>query len=281
MKKVNIIILLLASFLLVSCSFNKTQDITSYYILDYTTGNEDQNLKQVTPFDFSVQINETRLPRTYDRNQIISKYTFNQITYLRKHLWSAKLYDAIPNLIMQRIRSYNIFRRAEREYLTDVPDYYIDSNVNSIEQYLDVDRKYAHLKIELIFRDAKTQKVLFKYNNDRIKRVYSNGIDGVVSTLNEMILEETNSFCRLVISYLKTGDIPTEKTIKGLADATKDYEEIGGNLNNIGELLVPAINNNETEPEYAIYTEGGEFIEESQMGDIVRLPKGKYQLRIG
>ena len=281
MNRFKLLILLVLTLGLFACSLNRTPDRTNYYILDYNGCNEDANLKLNTPFEYTVQINETRLPRTYDRNQIVSKYTFNQITYLRKHLWSSKLYDAIPNLIQQRIKCYNIFKRVEREFTTETPDFYIDTKVNSIEEYLDADKRFAHLKIEFALINSKTQKVVFTYANDRIKRCYSTGIDEVVSSLNDMILEETNSFSSLVVSYLKTGQIPTATNLKSLAEKTKDYEEIGGNLNNIGELFVPAIFDEEMEPEYYIYKENGTFVEEAKMGSVVRLPKDRYQLRIG
>ncbi len=281
MNKIKLIALLVFTLTLVACSFNRQIESTNYYILDYNGCNEEENLKLEKPFEFSVQINETRLPRTYDRNQIVSKYTFNQISYLKRHLWSSKLYDAIPNLISQRIKCYNIFERVDRESTVELPDFYIDTNVSNIEQYLDEGKQFAHLKIEFILRNGNDNKELFNYSNDRTKRVYSDGIDGVVSTLNDLILEETNTFSRLVVGYLSKKDIPSYELISKLGEANKDYEEISGDINNVGELLVPAIHDSEVEPEYYIYSKSGDFIDVGEMGKVIRLPKGFYQLKIG
>ncbi len=281
MNKIKIVVLIMLTLILAACSFNRNIESTNYYILDYNGCNEQQNLKLKAPYNYTVQINETRLPRTYDRNQIVSKYTFNQITYLKRHLWSSKLYDAIPNLISQRIKCYNIFKRVGRVNSASIPDFYIDTNVSNIEQYLDDGKQFAHLKMEFILKSGKDNKELFSYNNDRTKRVYSTGIDGVVSTLNDLILEETNTFSRLIVSYLEKKEIPDDSLIEKLAEANKDFEEISGNINNVGELLVPAIYDGEMEPEYYIYSSGGDFIEEATMGDVIRLPKDEYKLRIG
>ncbi|MCK4311461.1 MAG: membrane integrity-associated transporter subunit PqiC, partial [Candidatus Cloacimonetes bacterium] len=116
--------LILSTVLLILFGCMAGEIITpNYYILEYYSHSEKEELKQETPFELTVFVLDTKIPKTYNRNQIVVRHFGPRITYSSNDLWGVKLSKIIPDLIKKRLDSYNIFKQTQREFLATHPEY--------------------------------------------------------------------------------------------------------------------------------------------------------------
>ena len=109
-----ILLLSLMAMLLSGC-FTKVDRITTkYYILDYKKASENPSLRLAEPFDKTCEVFDTDVNRTYSRSQLVIKEGFSRISYMPWDLWANLLTDAVPNLIVQRLKAYNMFKQVDR-----------------------------------------------------------------------------------------------------------------------------------------------------------------------
>ncbi len=255
----------------------------NYYILDYSSVNENPGLRMQKPFPYNLEVVSTSVPRTYNRNQIVVKEHFSKIKYLPQDLWATRLHDAIPNLLVQRFKAYNIFQRVDRELGEIVPDFYLETNVLNIEMIED-NIPIAFIRMEFFLRESVSQKIVLSYQNESSKPIRDKSIVFLVQTFNELIMQETNVFAAKTIEFLSGKEVYKAPQVI-LAEAakvrTERIEQDDSQLQ-YGELLVPLIWDVDAVMQYSIYhldemkavvdREYGEF------GIPAKLRPGKYRV---
>lgn len=289
MRKYNFFIIIL-SLILVStifsgCSVNKEDKVLNYYILDYIPHLDNEELKQTTPFPYSVEITETQIPRTYQRNQIVEKNSINTISYSEEHLWADKLYNSIPQILLQKSTRYNFFDNVQRDFFTGVPDYYIDTFVGNIEQVKNNEFISAHVKMDFYLRNSKQGIVVVHRFNKDIPVLHDN-MSSIVQTFSEIILEEYDNFLLKTKDYFVSG-IENKSQIPQLKSTIVEYGdyyeevEIEGEGENNGELIVPNLSKSQNVP--TVYVMNNETVYSTmiEMGEVKTLPTGKYTLYLG
>ena len=94
-----------------------------YYVLDYLKATEIPALVQKDPLPFTLEVYETEVVRAYSRNQIVIRSDKFQISYMENDIWANRLSDAIPNLLVARLRAYKIFSKVDRDTGEAEPNY--------------------------------------------------------------------------------------------------------------------------------------------------------------
>jgi len=274
------------------CSFfnRKAYVSPNYYILDYLAATENPSLKQATPFNKILEVRETSLPRTYDRNQIVKKKSYMQISYMTNDLWSTRLYEAVPNLVVRRLSAYRIFRSVSRDMGETRPDFYLETFIQNIE-LVDSANPYAFLRMEFSLKDSKTQALIFTNRNERSKRLYDSSISYLVQSFNEMIMAETDLFASKCIDYLTGNQIidsfdtlPLEQ--RKTAVYTEEFIDSKEALDmNSGELRVPLLMSSEIPlPFTATYQDTTDIPDKMVMGtmnELLELHSGKWEISLG
>ncbi|MDY0152822.1 MAG: ABC-type transport auxiliary lipoprotein family protein, partial [Candidatus Cloacimonas sp.] len=154
-------------FALSGCFGKVDRLITNYYVLDYQNSGEKLELRRPVNNGKMLQVQNTTLSKTYDRNQIVVKENFYRVSFLQTDVWASKLRDAIPNIVAQRLRAYNIFGQISRgEIIDKVPSYFLETTVLNIEKIAGADPK-AYLRMEFVLRDSTSQTILFTHRNER------------------------------------------------------------------------------------------------------------------
>jgi ABC-type uncharacterized transport system auxiliary subunit len=286
------LILFLIITLAAGCSFmNRKETVnTNYYVLDYLPATENPELVMEKPFPKTLEVMETKLPRTYDRNQIVRKKSYTQISYFPNHLWANRLYDAVPNLLVRRLNAYNIFRRVGRDLMETKPDYYLETTINNIE-YLDIDKPQAFLRLEFVMRDASTQAIIFSNRNERSRILYNKTVEYFVQSVNELIMQETDLFAYKCIEYLQGSKVQDSFT------ATQTNKKAGPDFKNEildyqvsettpkGQLFIPLLMKAENPVPYvAEYIDTLEIdnpIINGIMNEITTLREGKWRAYFG
>lgn len=285
MKKYTyLIISLVVGMLLISgCSHNKQEEVQKHYILDYIPHLDNPDLIQKTPFPYSVEITETQIPRSYQRNQIVEKSSINTISYMDKHLWADKPYNSIPQLLLQKTHRYNFFENAKKDFYTNLPDYYIDTFVGNIEKTEHDGDTGAHIKMDFYLRDAK-QRVLIVHRFNREDKIFDHSMTSVVQTFSEIISQEYDKFLEKVVTYYEKG-IEVKNQIPELGvnvvDYDDSYETSDDSTVQNGELLIPNLSQSDKVPSVEVRDVDSYFSYEILMGEAKNLPVGNYTLYLG
>ncbi len=272
------------------CGFlgKRTRIPTNYYVLDYLPATENPKLVQAKPFDKTIEVMETKLSRTYDRNQIVQKKSYTQISYFTNDLWANRLYDAVPNLMVRRLNAYNIFRRVSRDMKEASPDYYLETVIHNIEK-VDIDKPQAFLRMEFTLRDAVSSAIIFTNRHERTQMLYDNSIEYLVQSFNQMIMYETDIFAIQCIDFLsgkKVRDSLTSakpRTVNEFHEEEIEFEESGGF--NTGQLFIPMLMSTENPvPVTAVFKDTlsvGDTEVTGFMHEIMTLQKGKWRVTFG
>lgn len=199
MKKSFIFGLLLLTLLMAGCFSKVDKAVTNYYVLDYQNSTEVPDLVMQNNNGKALHVSNGRINRTYNRNQIVVKESFYQVRFLADELWANRLSDAIPAIIAQRLRAYNIFSSVSREATEKDPDYYLETNILNLEK-IEGKQPRAFLRIELILRDSSGEKTILAHSAERYSELIDDSTVYFVQVINNMIMEETNIFAAKYIA---------------------------------------------------------------------------------
>ena len=255
----------------------------NYYILEYYQHSEKEELRQETPLDLSVYVYDTKIPKIYNKNQIVIRHFGPRITYSDYDLWGVKLSKTIPELISKRLNSYNIFKRIQREILDTRADFEIITNLNNIELFKSETVQLARLNIDFVFRKSERADILVKHSVNIEKTLLSDDMDTFVQVINDVLLKETDNFIRKIILYSAMDteavlpSIITREEVEPLTLEISEEEEISSGK---GLLLLPAITRTDVEPHYKIIDKYG-YEQSGQMGTAIPLLEGIYSIKYG
>lgn len=274
--------------LLTGCLQKVERTPVNYYVLEYQPGTEKPELRRTTNTGKNLEVLDTVLNRTYDRSQIVVKENFYNVKFLQTDVWATRLRDAIPNLIVQRLKAYNIFGTVSRgEQLEKNPHYFLETKVYNIEKIAGTEPR-AYLNMEFVLRDSTSERIVFSHKGERTMELIDPSMIYLVQAFNEMIMEETDLFaakCNLYFSGL-----PIES--KSLAASTSPiaryvYEEMIARETDFdfGELMV--ITKTQTEEQIRYTIEELDSLntvistDELIMGVPALLTPGNYRVIIG
>lgn len=269
------------------CLGKVSKTITNYYVLDYHTNSERPELRRASNSGKLLDVLDTSVTKTYDRNQIVVKENLNRIQYLPNDVWANRLRYSIPNLVAQRLRAYNMFGQVTRgEVLDRDPHYYLETNVLNIEKIAGAEPK-AYLRMEFVLRDSTTQKILLTHKNERYMELINPSMVSLVQAFNEMILEETNVFaakCNLFLS----GRMVYERQPQGTVSPMETYYYSSMDMSRAqiayGELMVSSKTKTEEQIRYTI--EGLDSLntvisrDEGEMNKPIELSPGRYRVTL-
>ncbi len=256
--------------------------------MEYQPGSEKPELRRANNTGKNLEVLDTVLPRTYDRNQIVVKENFYKVKFLQTDVWATRLRDAIPNLVVQRVKAYNIFGTVSRgEILDKEPHYFLETTVYNIEKIEGAEPR-AYLKMEFVLRDSTSERIVLSHKNERSVELIDPSMIYLVQAFNDMIMEETDLFAAKCNLYF-SGHKIDEKSLATSASpmARYVYEEMFASetVNDYGELMV--ITKTQTEEELRYTIEELDSLnsvistDELVMGVPALLRPGRYRVIIG
>ncbi|MDP2173777.1 MAG: ABC-type transport auxiliary lipoprotein family protein [Candidatus Cloacimonadaceae bacterium] len=290
MKNARIIFALatiIVSALLSGCFGKVERAATNYYVLDYKKATENPSLIMKEPFPKTLEVMETDVNRTYARNNLVIKENFSKIRYLPNDVWASRLSGAVPDLIVQRLRAYNIFSQVDRSTGDAAPSYYLDTAIHSLEK-IESNRPRAYLRIEYFLRDSGTQELLLTHKAERYKDLFDESMIFLIQSYNEMIMQETDIFAvkaRMFLEGKPVLPIKPKTEMSTLEAIVSESDSQAALQTSDGELLLQLITKSQYDVRFTyeqidenrrrLYKSEGEF------GKEVTLPPGRYRILVG
>lgn len=289
MKKSLLFGLIIATLLLSGCLGKIDKSETKYYVLDYQSSTEVPDLVMQNHNGKALHVMNSRINRTYNRNQIVVKESFYRVRFLSDELWANRLSDAIPAIIAQRLRAYNIFSEVSREVSERDPDYYLETSVLNLEK-IEGAHPRAFLRLEFSLRDSSGEKTLVSHTAERYAELTDDSTIYFVQVINNIIMEETNIFAAKYIAHAAGRPIASSKA--GLSSRLSAperflYEQLDEEVINpsYGELLLSTKAKVNTELQYRIEaldslnTVTSEYLAEFNLP--IQLYSGRYRVITG
>jgi uncharacterized lipoprotein YmbA len=230
--------------LLVSaCGWGGKRLETNYYVLDYQPSTERAELIMSKSNGKNLNVFNTTVNRTYNRNQLVEKESFYKVNFSNNELWANRLTDAVPNIIARRLSAYNIFGNVSRAISETDPDFYLETTLLNIEKVMG-EKPKAFLRMEFVLRDSTGNNTVLVHRNERTQNLYDDSYLSLVQSFNNMIMEETNLFAAKCIEHFSgrtLSRIRPEFVENMSAPAKIWYEDIADQEAHLvyGELLLP------------------------------------------
>lgn len=174
---------------------------TSYYLIEYQPRPTIEKLILDKPLPYSVQVQNFKIPRSYDSIRIIARYSSHQINYYRYSLWAVRPQIAIADLISQHINAYRMFRTCKREFIEERPQYEISGEILQLERYESVGFSAAHLKAEISFVDYETNEILVRHSFDNEVSIPQENMTIFAKAVSDVIDDETTVFLEKLVDY--------------------------------------------------------------------------------
>jgi len=256
MNKTSLILLSLTVLLLSACAFGGKRLETNYYVLDYQPATERDELRLNVNNGKVLQVQNTNINRTYNRNQLVEKENFSRVKFVNNELWANRLTDAVPNIISRRLSAYNIFGNVTRTIGDTDPHYYLETNILNLEK-VNGENPRAYLRMEFVLRDSTYDKVLLIHRNDQYQDLDDDSYVYLVQTYNDMIMEETNLFAARCISHFSGRTMRQQRPqyLDNLSAPERFYfEEIADMESHLvyGELVLRTKYNTTDAPTYRV-----------------------------
>lgn len=191
------LVALLASLALAlgGCYFAKPMD-TKYYVLDYLPTPTPERLTK-GPYPFTLRMRDPTIAEAYRRTQIVYRQSANQMQFYSYHLWAVDPDRMVGDMVQKHLKAARLFDNVTRNVENYVPDFFLSTDVQAIEEYDAKEQWYAHLSIEFQLEDAKTNQVVWKNVFDLRKTVAQQEpmfvvreLSYLLETINERLVKE-------------------------------------------------------------------------------------------
>ncbi|MBD3289274.1 hypothetical protein GF337_10755 [candidate division KSB1 bacterium] len=195
-----IIFSLIAGFLL-TCMTRAIQP--KYFILDYQPVLRDSSLTIEPSIPKKVQVQTMKIPRTFDRVNIVVRYSAHRLDYYRYNLWAIRPQTTISDLIAEHISEYGIFQQCQREFLDERPDYEIVGTIEAIEKFDHEAYTAAHFAMRMYLRTYDGYEDVLSHEFDREEEMPIFRMELFAKKISDILQEEVDNFLRKIIVHFK------------------------------------------------------------------------------
>ena len=153
-------------------------------------------------YPFILKIREFQISEAFRRPEIAYRLNPYEIKYYSYKLWGTRPQTTIPDLISQHLRKSNLFSDVVQHFIEKKPTFELSGEILAIEEFDNGLEKFAHLSMKLNFSSYMEKKILIEHFFDRRKKVYQSDVIHIISSLSEILEEETTLFISKIDDYL-------------------------------------------------------------------------------
>ena len=208
---------LLVLVLTLSCGLMGTVSIRNYYTLNYSPMVNTPSFS-LRPYPYSVQIGRFEVRRVYGRQNIIYRFSPNQVQFYEYENWAVRPDYMFRDLVFKHIEESRLFNRVSLDYLDIKPDFRIEGTVEALEKFDAGDLFFGHLAMTFKMFDVDTGEQLWQLTFDQRRQVFSEdmiqtvrGISAIFQSEMEVVITQIDSllYTRQTGKLLSPGMITT------------------------------------------------------------------------
>lgn len=180
-----------------SCS--KKRIVTKFYTLDTPEQVSEEYSKS---WPYNVMVDNFKISKTYDRNQIALRTNTNELQYYFYHKWSENPATAIAYATWKYLRTAGVFNTCTYLGLSPQTDYVISGRIDQIERSENDDQIQAHINMTFELQDYSTRVVQIAHQFDKYSplpedsnmNIFAQEIQIILSTELEVFTTKIQKF---------------------------------------------------------------------------------------
>lgn len=176
--------------LFTACSIDKIPT-KQYYLINYKpVSNFPVTSKR--PYPYALQIGRFEVQRIFNRQNIIYRFSPNQIQYYELERWGVRPDYMIKDMVFKHLEASKLTNRVSIEFLDTRPDYRLEGTVEALEKFDAGDLFYAHLAMMFKMFKVDDGIQVWNYSFDQRKQVYSKEMVHTVRSLSSILEAQMN-----------------------------------------------------------------------------------------
>lgn len=162
--------LMMVLFLLVwvACT---PQAVRRYYAVNYVP----TTTRERPPIEMKIWLQEVSIDSTYNRSQIVYRYSPYELQYFANRLWADRPQRMIQQLILRDLISTNTFEAVYDRLAAEAPTHSLITSVEALEEQVGAGVNYAHLSMTFRLMTYQENREIWRYHFDDRRPV--NGVD--------------------------------------------------------------------------------------------------------
>jgi uncharacterized lipoprotein YmbA len=167
-------------------------EMKRYYTLSNAEGSG-RDVQSLTKCDRSAVVGVVDIVAPYDGEKIVFRTDDLEVKYFNYRLWVEPPPDMIRKLMSEKLEHAGLFSAVET-YLESTSDHLMFSiKLLAIEETVEGTRHHARLALRLQLRDPQTEKIIWRAEFDKTKRVKGDSVLALIEKFNEIYNEEVDA----------------------------------------------------------------------------------------
>jgi len=221
MKKNRLILVIFIGIIsILACSIGRIQT-KNYYILSYTPVSK-TTVTSKRPYSYSLQIGRFEVQRIFNRQNILYRYSPNQIQYYELQQWAVRPDDMITDMVFKHLETSGLTNRVGIDFFETRPDFRIEGTVEALEKLDGGDIYFAHLAMSFKMLNVKNGEQVWEYSFDQRKQVFQDemvytirGLSSILQAQMDVVVNQLDSlFLAMVTGSPQEIINPTEPSEK-------------------------------------------------------------------
>ena len=222
--------------LLSSCSMFRSIPTKNYYIINYTPSTVIPP-GSMRPYPYALQIGNFDVQRIFNRQNILYRYSPNQIQYYDIERWAVRPDYMITNLVFKHLEAAGLTNRIGIDFFDTRPDFRIEGMVEALEKFDAGDVFFAHLAMSIKMLRIEDGAQVWEYSFDQRKQVYQpemvytvQSMSSIFQTQMDVVVSKLDSLFSLIDSGIplnQKGIIPLPDASAKSDSAKVEFDESG------------------------------------------------------
>ena len=163
------------------------------------------------PYKYSLQVGPIQVQRIYNRQNILYRYSPQQLQYYDLQQWAVRPDQMFIDVIQKHLESIPLTNRISTDFFDQRPDYRLEGMVEALEKYDAGDLFFAHLAMSFnLFRVEDGSKI-WDYSFDQRRQVFQPEMVYTVQALSGILQSELDIVATQIDSLFftaQTGHAP-------------------------------------------------------------------------
>ena len=206
MKKNRLILVLFICIVsILACSIGRIQT-RNYYIISYTPVSK-VPVTSKRPYPYSLQIGRFEVQRIFNRQNILYRYSPNQIQYYELQQWAVRPDYMVTDVVFKHLETSSLTNRVGIDFFETRPDFRIEGTVEALEKLDAGDIYFAHLAMTFKMLNVKNGEQVWEYSFDQRRQVFQ---DEMVNQLDSLFLAMATGLPQEIFNSTGPSEKPTK-----------------------------------------------------------------------
>ena len=142
------------------------------------------------PLPMTVWFQSVSVGPTYNRTQIVYRYSEYELQYFANRLWADRPERMLQNVIYTSVSNARLFETFQDRISDKSPTHVFTVQVDALEELVGQTSNFAHLALTLRLNSYGTNQEVWRYRIDRTRPVPRDATDLMVRALSELLDQE-------------------------------------------------------------------------------------------